>query len=91
MAGEAGYADGSELGTITLMHNTSEGHARIAQAIAAMWKDTLNVDMAVENQEWAVYLNTVQNDTPIEEVPHVFRYGLVRRLRRAKQLAERGL
>ncbi len=72
---DAGYNDGSELGTITLMHNTSEGHARIAQAIAAMWKDALNVDVAVENQEWKVYLNTIKKDTPIEEVPHVFRLG----------------
>ena len=48
-------------------------------------KTVLNIDMAVENQEWAAcYLNTVQNDTPIEDVPHVFRYGLVRRLRRPK-------
>ncbi len=72
---EAGYADGSELGTITLMHNTSEAHAQIAQAIAAMWKDALNVDVAVENQEWAVYLNTINKDTPVEEMPHVWRFG----------------
>jgi len=72
---DAGYADGSELGTITLMHNTSEGHARIAQAIAAMWKDTLDVDVAVENQEWKVYLNSIKKDVPLEEVPHVFRLG----------------
>jgi len=72
---DAGYADGSELGTITLMHNTSEGHARIAQAIAAMWKDVLNIDIAVENQEWKVYLNSIKKDVPIEEVPHVFRLG----------------
>ncbi|HEY53502.1 MAG TPA: peptide ABC transporter substrate-binding protein [Caldilineae bacterium] len=72
---DAGYADGSELGTITLMHNTSEGHARIAQAIAAMWKDVLNIDVAVENQEWKVYLNSIKKDVPLEEVPHVFRLG----------------
>jgi len=72
---EVGYADGSELGPITLMHNTSEGHAKIAQAIAAMWKDVLNVDVAVENQEWKVYLNTISKDTPIEEMPQVWRMG----------------
>ena len=60
---------------ITLMHNTSEGHARIAAAIQQMWKDSLGVDVRVENQEWAVYLQTIQNDTPIEEMPHIWRLG----------------
>ncbi len=72
---DAGYASGADLGTITLMHNTSEGHARIAQAIAAMWKDSLGVDVDIENQEWKVYLNTIGKDTPLDEAPHVFRLG----------------
>jgi len=60
---------------ILLMHNTSEGHAQIAAAIQQMWKDNLGVDVRVENQEWAVYLDTLRNTTPIEEEPHVFRMG----------------
>jgi len=60
---------------ITLMYNTSEGHARIAAAIQQMWKDNLGVDVNVENQEWAVYLDTVQKTTPVEDAPHIFRMG----------------
>ena len=60
---------------ITLMHNTSEGHANIAAAIQQMWKDNLGVDVKVENQEWKVYLDTIQNDTDIAEMPHIFRLG----------------
>ena len=60
---------------ITLMHNTSEGHANIAAAIQQMWKDTLGVDVQVENQEWKVYLETIRKETPLAEVPHVWRYG----------------
>jgi oligopeptide transport system substrate-binding protein len=60
---------------ITLMHNTSEGHAAIAAAIQQMWKDTLGVDVQVENQEWKVYLQTINKNTPVEEAPHIFRYG----------------
>ena len=60
---------------VTLMHNTSEGHANIAAAIQQMWKDTLGVDIKVENQEWKVYLDTIQNDTPLAEMPHVWRLG----------------
>ncbi len=60
---------------ITLMHNTSEGHALIAAAIQQMWKDVLGIDVRVENQEWAVYLQTIKNTTPLEEMPHIWRLG----------------
>ncbi len=60
---------------VTLMHNTSEGHASIAAAIQQMWSDTLGVQVNVENQEWKVYLETINADTPIEEAPHIFRLG----------------
>lgn len=60
---------------ITMMHNTSEGHARIAAAIQQMWKDVLGVDVIVENQEWAVYLDTIEKDTPLADEPHIWRLG----------------
>jgi oligopeptide transport system substrate-binding protein len=60
---------------VVLMHNTSEGHANIAAAIQQMWADTLGVEVTVENQEWAVYLDTLQPDTPLEDMPHVWRMG----------------
>ncbi len=60
---------------VTLMHNTSEGHAMIAAAIQQMWSENLGVDVRVENQEWKVYLNTLQNDTPLEDMPHIWRMG----------------
>jgi len=60
---------------VTLMHNTSEAHARIAAAIQQMWKDTLGVDVKVENQEWGVYLDTVDNQTPLADMPHIWRLG----------------
>ena len=60
---------------ITLMHNTSESHATYAAAIQQMWKDTLGAEVQVENQEWKVYLATVKNFTPIEDMPHIYRLG----------------
>jgi oligopeptide transport system substrate-binding protein len=60
---------------IVLGHNTSEGHAQIAAAIQQMWKDNLGVDVRVENQEWAVYLTTVQKDSPNDEMFHIYRMG----------------
>jgi oligopeptide transport system substrate-binding protein len=72
---EAGYPDGEGFPTISIMHNTSESHAAIAQAIQAMWKEALGIDVTIENQEWQVYLTTVDNQTPLEEMPHVWRLG----------------
>jgi oligopeptide transport system substrate-binding protein len=72
---EAGYPNGEGFPTVTLMHNTSEGHRAIAEAIQAMWRDALNVEVEVTNQEWGVYLETVQNDTPLADMPEVWRMG----------------
>lgn len=60
---------------IVLGHNTSEGHARIAAAVQQMWSDVLGVTARVENQEWQVYLKTLNNDTPVEDAFHAYRLG----------------
>ena len=60
---------------ITLLHNTSEGHARIAAAIGQMWLDNLGVEVKVEFKPWEEYLITLENTTPIERSPHIFRMG----------------
>ncbi|HET90678.1 MAG TPA: peptide ABC transporter substrate-binding protein [Chloroflexi bacterium] len=67
---EMGYASIDEIPEIILMHNTSEGHQRIAEAISEMWKETLGIQVSVTNQEWKVYLKTIQEDSP-----HVWRLG----------------
>jgi oligopeptide transport system substrate-binding protein len=72
---EAGYPGGEGFPAVTLMHNTSEGHRSIAEAIQAMWRETLGVEVEVTNQEWGVYLETLKNDTPIDQMPHVWRLG----------------
>jgi len=68
---EAGYPDGKGLPEITLMYNTSEGHAKIAQFIQQNWKEVLGIDVKLANQEWAVYLKTV-NGT---DTPQIYRMG----------------
>jgi oligopeptide transport system substrate-binding protein len=72
---EAGYPDGEGFPTITLMHNTSEGHRSIAEAIQAMWRETLGVEVEVTNQEWGVYLETLKSNTPLDQMPQVWRLG----------------
>jgi oligopeptide transport system substrate-binding protein len=72
---EAGYPNGEGFPTVTLMHNTSEGHRAIAEAIQAMWRDTLNVEVEVTNQEWGVYLETIDKSTPLADMPQIWRLG----------------
>ena len=56
---EAGYANGEGFPTTEILYNTSEGHRKIAVAIQQMWKEHLNIDVTLLNQEWKVYLDTV--------------------------------
>ncbi len=68
---EAGYPNGKGMPEIIYMHNTLELHAQVAQAVQAMLKRNLNINVRIQNQEWKVYLkSTMQPDTP-----HMFRYG----------------
>ena len=57
---EAGYPEGKGLPQVTLIYNTSEGHKQIAVAIQQMWKDHLNVEVQIQNQEWQVYLSKLE-------------------------------
>lgn len=54
----------AELEPIVLMHNQSEAHALIAQAIQQMWADTLGITAEIQTQEWGVYLETLATDAP---------------------------
>ncbi|WP_240666722.1 peptide ABC transporter substrate-binding protein [Longirhabdus pacifica] len=50
-----------ELPPITLSYNTSEGHKKIAEAIQDQWKQALGVDVSLQNTEWKVYLEDINN------------------------------
>ncbi|MDK1028727.1 MAG: peptide ABC transporter substrate-binding protein [Anaerolineae bacterium] len=56
---------------LTLLFNTSSTHQKIAEAIQQMWKDTLDLDVKLINQEFAVFLETT--DGP--NAPQIFRSG----------------
>ena len=59
---EAGYPGGKGLPPITLLYNTAENHRIIAEAIQQSWKIELGVDLRLENQEWKVYLDNMQQE-----------------------------
>jgi oligopeptide transport system substrate-binding protein len=55
---EAGYPNGEGFPTLQLLYNTLETHRMIAVAIQQMWKQALNIDITLYNQEWKVYLDS---------------------------------
>ncbi len=72
---EAGYPDGAGL-NVKLMHNTSEDHAKIAQAIQAMWQEAFpKAKLTIENQEFKVFLDTLLPGAPDENKPDIYRMG----------------
>lgn len=54
----AGYPGGRGCPTIELLYNTSQNHRAVAEAIQAMWRKNLGVEVSLVNQEWRVYLDT---------------------------------
>jgi len=58
---EAGYPGGAGLPPVDILFNTSEAHKTIAEALQRMWKETLGADVRLMNQDWKVYLDTMNN------------------------------
>ena len=56
---DAGYPDGEGWPGLELVYNTSESHRKIVVALQQMWKDALNIEVTISNQEWKVYLDSV--------------------------------
>lgn len=58
---EAGYPDGEGFPSMTLKYNTAENHRSVAMAVQQMWKEHLNIEVELANEEWRVYLDTMDN------------------------------
>jgi len=56
---EAGYPNGEGWPGAEVIYNTNEAHRKIAVAVQQMWKDALNIEITIANQEWKVYLDAV--------------------------------
>jgi oligopeptide transport system substrate-binding protein len=67
---EAGFPEGKGLPRMVLAYNTEEDHKMVAEAVQSMWQKNLGVIVALENQEWKVYLKKLRNDPP-----NIFRLG----------------
>ncbi|RKX33897.1 MAG: peptide ABC transporter substrate-binding protein, partial [Verrucomicrobia bacterium] len=56
---EAGFPNGEGLPRIDVLYPTSENGKVIAVAIQEMWRSRLGIDVILVNQEWKVYLDSM--------------------------------
>src|SRR5262245_25050368 len=54
-----GYPGGKGFRKISILFNTSEDHRRIAEAVQAMWKDVLHIEVELSNQEWGSFMQAI--------------------------------
>jgi oligopeptide transport system substrate-binding protein len=57
---EAGYPDGKGFPTLSVLYNTADSHARIAEVLQQMWMTGLGINIELVNMEWKVYLAQTQ-------------------------------
>lgn len=58
---DAGYPNGEGFPIVEYLYNTSENHKIIGEALQNMWATELGVTVTLNNQDWAVFLDTRKN------------------------------
>ncbi|MFA6076423.1 MAG: peptide ABC transporter substrate-binding protein [Negativicutes bacterium] len=56
----AGYPDGKGFPKLQYLYHTTETNKQIAEIMQEMWKKNLGIDIEMTNQEFKVYVQTVQ-------------------------------
>jgi oligopeptide transport system substrate-binding protein len=57
---EAGFPGGKNFPRLKILIASRETAATLAQAIQAMWRETLGIEVEIENKEWNAYLVAMQ-------------------------------
>lgn len=57
---QAGFPGGRSFPRLTLLYNSSESHQQIAETLQHMWRTELGIRVALFNQEWGVYQNSMR-------------------------------
>ena len=57
---EAGYPDGKGFPEMCILYNTNEGNKKLAEYIQQQWAENLHLNITIENQEWATFIDNRQ-------------------------------
>lgn len=71
---QAGYPDGQGFPQITLAHASGATSTGIAEEVATSWQRVLDIDVNVVSHDGNTLAQTVNETTPLEEMPHVWQY-----------------
>ncbi len=58
---EAGFPNGKGFPKLSVLYNTADSHAKIAEVLQQMWATGLGIDIELVNMEWKVYLAQTQS------------------------------
>jgi oligopeptide transport system substrate-binding protein len=72
---EAGYPDGEGFPTVTYRYFASTLEEALAQALQAMWKETLNVNVELDSMEFSAFLPSTAATVAVEDMPEMWRLG----------------
>ncbi|MBI3019667.1 MAG: peptide ABC transporter substrate-binding protein [Deltaproteobacteria bacterium] len=61
---QAGYPNARGFPQINMAYDTRDDNKVIAENLQQQWKQNLNIDLGIENQEWKVYIKQLQTDAP---------------------------
>lgn len=60
----AGYPNGKDFPETSFLYPDVSNNRIIAEAVQSMWKSHLGIEVSLVNQEWKVYLRTLDTDAP---------------------------
>ncbi|MCP4111176.1 MAG: mechanosensitive ion channel [Desulfobacteraceae bacterium] len=66
---QAGYPDAEGFPEITLMYNMSDTNAKISQAVQALLKHYLNINVRIQGLEFGAFIDSVTSS----DSPHIFK------------------
>lgn len=58
---EAGFPGGRGFPRVEYLYNTLERNRDVAEALQAMWRRQLGIEVTLKNEEWKVFVDTRQN------------------------------
>lgn len=72
---EAGYPTGQGFPPIRLLTPDGAQHERLAAGVAAMWRQSLQIEVQVDSLPWERYLEEIRSTNPLESAPHIWLMG----------------